>query len=198
MRVFLLPFNIRNIQDTKNDIDEGSISHTLTEVCNGIQASLFLSHNIRRNVRCYLFDEEQKIIIELRGDSLKYMGTDLRSISILLIKAFNLTKFLKEEEEKTSSPGIIVRKTYPCWFFKKTLPIDNTSFYYISQDKGVETIDLNKENYVLLIPELTGDKVLKVIDEFNFTPLKIDIINLKPNEAIIIFQNKLDRIEYDW
>ncbi|WP_062400508.1 tRNA (pseudouridine(54)-N(1))-methyltransferase TrmY [Methanogenium cariaci] len=80
-------------------------------LCRCVNSSFFLSHDLRRDMECYLVllgepDPPQKTIL-FRGDSLRYLSPDERSAGSLIKKALALPC---DEEFRESTPGVYVRR----------------------------------------------------------------------------------------
>ncbi len=79
-------------------------------LCRCVKASLFLSHDLRRDVECYLVllgaPEPPKTVL-FSGESIRYLNPDERSAGSLLKKALMVTcgRIFRE-----STPGVFVRK----------------------------------------------------------------------------------------
>ena len=79
-------------------------------LCRCIKASLFLSHDLRRDVECYLVllgDPEPPKTVLFSGEGVRYLSPDERSAGSLLKKALGVTCSRTFRE---STPGVFVRK----------------------------------------------------------------------------------------
>ncbi|MDD1718281.1 MAG: tRNA (pseudouridine(54)-N(1))-methyltransferase TrmY [Methanoregulaceae archaeon] len=79
-------------------------------ICRCIRASLFLSHDLRRDVECYLVllgEPEPPKTVLFSGEAVRYLSPDERSAGSLLKKALATTCGRTFRE---STPGVFVRK----------------------------------------------------------------------------------------
>ncbi|MBS7246957.1 MAG: hypothetical protein QXN15_03535 [Candidatus Jordarchaeales archaeon] len=71
---------------SRKNVDCGDVSDDVAELCSCIRAALFLSHDIRRDVKVHLVLLEEKREVVIDGGSIRYLSPDERSICMLLIK----------------------------------------------------------------------------------------------------------------
>lgn len=98
---------------TKSDIDEGRTPLDIYTLCAIIRESFCISYTIRKNNNFYLYVEADHLFIKIEGKSVRYLGSDERSQSLLLLRA--LTKIdthgnFNDQEWIKSTPGICVKK----------------------------------------------------------------------------------------
>jgi len=197
LKYFLVSFEIEKISDTKKEIDKGAITEYLNQLCECVRASLFLSHNIRRDVNVLFYDIIGEYIISINGAELKYMGPDLRSISLLLLKAKLKTGELRYKKKIFSTPGIVLEKRSVVDFLKSKYDLEKDQILYYATDGTEKNITIGCDNYFMILQDLFNiTKDLK--EEFrDFKPYPFNFNNLKlnPTEFIIVFNNYLDRIQ---
>ncbi|WEU39661.1 MAG: hypothetical protein OdinLCB4_004020 [Candidatus Odinarchaeum yellowstonii] len=193
MRYILIGVDFRNITDTKKDIDRGVISKQLDLMCNCIRSSLFISECVRRNTETIIFDPDFNKIIVLKGFKLKYMGPDLRSISLLMIRAFNALIIDSEKKVYSTTPGIYIIQETITEYLKNILN-EHTLIYYADYTPINETIIKIDSNILIVYFEsAVKDKIVGKLEKFNLKPLQFDSkVRLTPCEFIIIYQNYLD------
>ncbi len=193
MRYILIGVNFKEVKDAKNDIDKGIITDQLNLICNCIRAALFISDGIRRSTKTIIFDPDFNKIIVLDGFKLKYMGPDLRSISLLIIKAFETLKKDLKKQVYTSTPGIYIIQRDITEYLKNIVD-PGSLIYYSEYSPSNETIIKIDSNILIVYFEYSvKDKILRNLERFNLKPLKLNTkIKLTPYEFIIIYQNYLD------
>jgi len=79
-------------------------------LCRCVNASFFLSHDLRRDAECYLVllgEPDAPKTLLFRGDALRYLSPDERSAGSLIKKALALPC---DEEFRESTPGVFVRR----------------------------------------------------------------------------------------
>jgi tRNA (pseudouridine54-N1)-methyltransferase len=79
-------------------------------LCRCVNSSLFLSHDLRRDVECYLVlmgDPEPPKTVLFSGEKVRYLSPDERSAGSLIKKALALPA---GNEFRESTPGVYVRK----------------------------------------------------------------------------------------
>jgi tRNA (pseudouridine54-N1)-methyltransferase len=196
LRYFILPFEESSIRDDKNKIDKGEISEKLNLISDCIRSSLFLSHNIRKDASIILFDFKKEYLISISGNNLKYMGPDSRSISIILLKAFRRLNELRIREKIISTPGILVQIKSIIKFLRENKSLKKNQFLYYDPKGEVENINTNAKNFFLLFSDLADptQSLNEEILENKFTPIGFNQNKLLPSEAIVIFNNYLDRM----
>jgi len=95
---------------TLNDLP-GSAGR-LDVLCRCVNASLFLSHDLRRDVNVYLSLQDQ-LTVSISGEYVKRLNPDERSTGALVKKALQKIQTHEGSEPMRSSPGIhIVRQTF--------------------------------------------------------------------------------------
>ncbi len=72
---------------SQKQLDLGFVDRTVSKLSACIRAAFFLSHGIRRDTILYILVKDGNFMIKLVGDELKYLGPDIRSIALLLMKA---------------------------------------------------------------------------------------------------------------
>lgn len=98
---------------SKHDIDLGNTPKIVIQLCLCLKEAFFLAYKIREYVNFYIYIEENEILIKFEGKTLKYLGPDERSQSLLLEKALKMSYY-----KKTISPMMFIKST-PGIFIKK-------------------------------------------------------------------------------
>ncbi len=79
-------------------------------LCRCVNSSFFLSHDLRRDVECYLVllgEPDSPKTVLFKGDGLRYLSPDERSAGALIKKVLALPC---DEEFRESTPGVYVRR----------------------------------------------------------------------------------------
>ncbi len=79
------------------------------EIIMSIQAAYFLSHEIRKETDFFLIFHLDDVAIHFRGNRLRYLGPDERSIGMLLMKGLKKIPTL-EKKRVESTPGIWIER----------------------------------------------------------------------------------------
>jgi len=99
MRIFSVVLNsISTIN--KRKLDLGLVDNTISRLGACIRAAFFLSHGIRKDTVLYIIVKDENYTIKLVGSELRYLGPDIRSTSILLMKVLGEVKKLNNKKNK--------------------------------------------------------------------------------------------------
>jgi tRNA (pseudouridine54-N1)-methyltransferase len=145
-----------------NDLPGGAGRMDIIARC--INASLFLSHDLRRNVDTYavlLGDPNPPITVRFNGENVRYLSPDERSAAALIKKA--LEKGAPAMGEEESTPGVYISKRS---FAEVIEGLDN--IVYLHEDGE----DIRKI-------ELKGDEVYVLSDHQNLTPEEEAVLEKK-------------------
>lgn len=129
-----------------------------------VNASLFLSHDLRRDVDTYtvlLGDPSPPVTIRFNGEKVRYLSPDERSAAALIKKA--LEKGTPASGEEESTPGVYISKRS---FEDVIAGLDNV--IYLHEDGE----DIRKV-------ELTGDETFVLSDHQNLTPEEEAVLERK-------------------
>jgi tRNA (pseudouridine54-N1)-methyltransferase len=129
-----------------------------------INASLFLSHDMRRDVNTYvvlLGDPSPPVTVRFNGENLRYLSPDERSAAALTKKA--LEKGAPENGEDESTPGVYISKRS---FAEVIEGMDNVVYLHENGE------DIRKV-------ALTGSEVYVLNDHENLTPEEEAILEKK-------------------
>ena len=156
-----------------------------------INATFFLSGNIRRDTEIYLVllgEPEPPKTIHLVGSELKYLNPDERSTGALIRNA--LMKEISHEEVK-STPGIYVsRKT-----FEDVLKDLKAEIIYLKEDgEDIRNVDLPDDAVFVLGDEkdLTEDEE-KILEKYNAKTVSLGPVKMHASHCITIVHNEMDR-----
>ncbi|MEX2751871.1 MAG: hypothetical protein Q6366_008275 [Candidatus Freyarchaeota archaeon] len=97
MRIFSIVLNsISTIN--KRKLDLGFVDNTISRLGACIRAAFFLSNGIRKDTVLYIIIQDKNYTIKLVGSELRYLGPDIRSTSILLMKVLGEVKELNNKK----------------------------------------------------------------------------------------------------
>ncbi len=167
----------------KKNVDHGEVSDEIAELCSCIRAALFLSHDIRRNVKVHLvlLGERRDIVID--GRSVRYLSPDERSICMLLIK-------LNERRSKTPWRGVYVNEFKS---LQEVFPSD--AVFLMPSEDGVDLRQVKNLKEVMVVVPLTSPS--EYMEELNHE--RIVFVKtwgrLHPSHLIIILNNQMDIAE---
>jgi len=97
----------------KSDIDEGKTPLDVYTLCAIIRESFCISYTIRKNNNFYLYIESDHLLIKIEGKTVRYLGSDERSQSLLLLRAImklDTRDNFNDQEWIKSTPGIYVKR----------------------------------------------------------------------------------------
>ncbi len=179
------PFSLNDLPGAAGRIDI---------LCRCVSAALFLSHDLRRDVRVYLVLKggSQPKLICFDGGSVRYLSPDERSAASLIKKALekNAQDFWTE-----STPGVSTRKGD----FAGLLAEMNTPYLIYLREDGEDIrgkkFDTNNLLFVLGDHEgLTNDEE-KIILEHEHEIVSVSPLSLHAEHCIVLLHNEMDREE---
>ena len=157
-------------------------------LCRCINSSFFLSHDLRRDVECYLIlygEPDPPKTILFSGSTLRYLSPDERSSAALIKKALSIPC---GDEFRESTPGVYVRRGGLARLLAEIA-------FAVLDEAGevIRTAPALPENYLLS-------------DHHNFAPEEEALIagsprysvgprSLHGDHAITVLQNEMDRRE---
>ncbi len=161
-----------------------------------VNASLFLSHGIRRDCECYLVleggEDAPKTVI-FRGETVKYLNPDERSTASLIRNA--LMKKLEGDEEVQSTPGVsVVRRS-----FVQVLDDLSTKgkFIYLRED-GTDCREYEfPEDPIFILGDDRDptEEEEAVMNSYSPDRIRLGPLSLHANHCIVVVQNEMDRRE---
>lgn len=159
-----------------------------------INSAFFLSHNLRKDVDCYLVLEggpKAPKTVVFRGEELKYLNPDERSTASLIRNA--LLKKAQDGEFLKSSPGVYL--TNMSFFDVLDHLSEKGEFVYLKED-GEDCREYRfPENPIFVLGDnrdLTEEEENALLAK---NPGKINIgpISLHADHCMIVVHNELDR-----
>ncbi len=134
----------KNIPDySKHDIDLGNTPKIVIQLCLCLKEAFFLAYKIRKYVNFYIYIEESEILIKFEGKTLRYLGPDERSQSLLLEKALKMSCYKESISPMMfikSTPGIFVKKVRFKDFIKNQEDFQNISIINSFQEEQLKNI----------------------------------------------------------
>jgi len=161
-------------------------------LCRCVNAALFLSHDLRRDVRVYIVLKGQPSppkIIRFDGMDVRYLSPDERSAASLIRKA--LEKNVQEFWTGSTS-GVSIRKGD----LSDLLSELNKKLIYLREDgKDLREKKFDEPLFVLGDHEgMTGDEE-KTIEGFEHEIVSAGPLSLHADHCIVLLHNEMDRAE---
>ncbi len=160
-------------------------------LCRCVNSSLFLSHDLRRDVECYLVlcgDPDPPKTVLFRGSEVRYLSPDERSSAALIKKALSIPC---GDEFRESTPGVYVRRG-------GLLRLLGEIPFAVLDEAGedIRTAPALPEAYILsdhqdFAPEEEG--MLSERDRYSVGPT-----SLHADHTITVVLNEMDRRESGW
>ncbi len=160
-------------------------------LCRCVNAALFLSHDLRRDVNVYLVLKggSQPKLVRFEGDRVKYLSPDERSAASLIKKALekNAQDFWTE-----STPGVSIRNGD----FADLLTELNRNVIYLREDgEDIRGKKFEEPLFVLGDHEgLTGDEE-RIIKQYRHEIASVGPLSLHADHCIVLLHNEMDRAE---
>ena len=165
---------------SKKEIDQGKTPLKIYKICSCIREAFCLSYAIRKENRLWLYFQKDKVLIELNGKKLRFLGSDERSQALLLKRALELAQNNKSQcfnNWRKSTPGFFFRK-----FENKNLLLSYLNSILLKE--------------IIIIPGYNSSSLLSL--EKNKKKLKIkniqDLNNFEEKFYIISLNAKYDKL----
>ena len=162
-------------------------------LCRCVNAALFLSHDLRRDVRVFLVlkgEPSPPKLIRFDGSAVRYLSPDERSAASLIKKALekNVQDFWTE-----STPGVSIRKGDLEDLLKE---LDKKIIYLREDGEDIRAKKFDEHFDLLFVLGdhlgLTGDEE-KIIESYNPEILSVGPLSLHADHCIVLLHNELDR-----
>ncbi len=176
---------------TKKDIDQGNTPPNMYAICCCTREAFCLSYAIRKDNNLFIYYIEDRIAIKLIGRELRFMGSDVRSQVLLILRALNKIKQNAKDvskDWKKSTPGIYGKMFESDAFFYDFLNTFNTqSFAFIAFEpqpsEFLACVDIKEFDFAGNIQDY-----FYILSLFEACEKKPDfIVSLKTNERIKFF-----------
>ena len=162
-------------------------------LCRCVNAALFLSHDLRRDVRVFLIHKggpSPPKLVRFEGSAVRYLSPDERSAASLIKKALekNIQDFWTE-----STPGISVRNGDLEGLLKEM----GKKIIYLREDgEDIRTKKLDEVLDPLFVIGdhlgLTGEEERIVLD-YNPEIMSVGPLSLHADHCIVLLHNEMDR-----
>jgi len=173
-------------------------------LCRCVNAALFLSHDLRRDVRVYLVlkgEPAPSKLIRFDGSEVRYLSPDERSAASLIKKALekNVQEFWAE-----STPGVSIRKgDLSDLLLELETPYLNTGtdkkIIYLREDgEDIHRKKFDEPQDLLFVLGdhlgLTSDEE-KIIEGYKHEIVSLGPLSLHADHCIVLLHNEMDRAE---
>ncbi len=163
-------------------------------LCRCVNSALFLSHDLRRDVRVYLVLKGgvQSKIVRFDGEAVRYLNPDERSAASLIKKALEkqIQGFWTD-----STPGVSVK----IGEFSDLLVELNKKITYLREDGvdiRIKSIKAGSDKlFVLGDHKGLTDHEEKVIEEHEHEIVSVGPLSLHADHCIVLLHNEMDRSE---
>lgn len=161
-------------------------------LCRCVNAALFLSHDLRRDVNAYLVLKggSQPKLVRFEGDRVKYLSPDERSAASLIKKALekNAQDFWTE-----STPGVSVRNG---GFGELLVELKTPYLTYLREDgEDIRGKKFDEPLFVLGDHEGLTEDEEKIIGEYEHEIVSVGPLSLHAEHCIVLLHNEMDRAE---
>jgi tRNA (pseudouridine54-N1)-methyltransferase len=161
-------------------------------LCRCVNAALFLSHDLRREVRVYLVLKglpAPSKIIRFDGKDVRYLSPDERSAASLIRKALEKNP---QEFWTGSTPGVSIRKGD----LSDLLAELNKKVFYLREDgKDLRGKKFDEVLFVLGDHEGMTEDEEKTIEGFEHEIVRVGPLSLHADHCIVLLHNGMDRAE---
>jgi tRNA (pseudouridine54-N1)-methyltransferase len=163
-------------------------------LCRCVNAALFLSHDMRRDVRVYLVlkGDASPRLVRFDGTTVRYLSPDERSAASLIKKTLEKSAqgFWTE-----STPGVSIRTGD----FGDLLGELNKKITYLREDGAdIRQNPLNKDPELLFVlgdhMGLTDDEE-KMIEAHEHEIISVGPLSLHADHCVVLLHNEMDRTE---
>jgi tRNA (pseudouridine54-N1)-methyltransferase len=166
-------------------------------LCRCVNAALFLSHDLRRDVRVYLVLKGgmPEKLIRFEGSRLRYLSPDERSAASLINKALekNAQDFWTE-----STPGVSIRKgDFDDLLAELKTPHLNAGIITYLREDGMDIRGKKFEEPLFVLGDhegLTGDEE-RIIEGYEHEIVSVGPLSLHAEHCIVLLHNEMDRLE---
>ncbi len=161
-------------------------------LCRCVNATLFLSHDLRRDVRVYLVlkgEPDPPKLIRFDGNEVRYLSPDERSAASLIKKALEKSA---QEFWTESMPGVSIRKGD----FGDLLSELNKKIIYLRED-GEDIRGKRFEEPLFVLGDHLGltDEEEKLIEGYEYEVVSVGPLSLHADHCIVLVHNEMDRQE---
>lgn len=160
-------------------------------LCRCVNSSLFLSHDLRRDVACYLIlcgEPDAPKTVLFRGSEVRYLSPDERSTAALIKKALSIPC---GDEFRESTPGVYIRRG------GLSRLLSEVPFAVLDEaGEDIRTARVLPESYLLsdhldFAPE--EEELIEGLPRYSVGPR-----SLHADHTITVLLNEMDRRETGW
>lgn len=162
-------------------------------LCRCVNAALFLSHGMRRDVRVYLVLKGEPAppkLVRFDGEKVRYLSPDERSAASLIKKALekNAQEFWVE-----STPGVSIRRGD----LGDVLSELNRKITYLRED-GEDFQGKSFEEPLFVLGDHLGmtDDEEKLIEGYQHEMVSVGPLSLHADHCIVLLHGEMDRKKY--
>jgi len=154
---------------TLNDLP-GSAGR-LDVLCRCVNAALFLSHDLRRDVEVYLVLQNQ-FTVRVSGEHVKRLNPDERSTAALVKKALRQVETHPGSDEVESTPGV--------WIARRSL----SETLAVLRRRGATPVLLSEGGEPLGETTLPAWPAFVLSDHMDFTPAELELLAEAPRLSV--------------
>ncbi|KGK99778.1 tRNA (pseudouridine-N1)-methyltransferase [Methanococcoides methylutens] len=164
-------------------------------LCRCINSSLFLSHDLRRDVQVHLVllgEPEPGKIVRFDGEHIRYLNPDERSAGSLIKKALQKTA---GEWETRSTPGVFIKKGGLDTLLTEFRE-EGRKFIYLHEDgEDIREVSDLTDDAVFILGDHVGvtEEEEQMINEQGAQTISLGPIPLHADHCIILINNEIDR-----
>ncbi|MEA1984800.1 MAG: tRNA (pseudouridine(54)-N(1))-methyltransferase TrmY [Euryarchaeota archaeon] len=167
-------------------------------LCRCVNTSLFLSHDMRRDVQVHLVllgDPDPGKIVRFDGETLRYLSPDERSSGSLIKKALQKTA---GDMEVRSTPGVFIRRGGLDTLLSEFKEQGITLIYLREDGDDIRTIKEPLDNAVFILGDHVGvtDEEEDLIMAAGAKLLSVGPLSLHSDHCITILHNEIDRFTH--
>jgi tRNA (pseudouridine54-N1)-methyltransferase len=156
-------------------------------LCRCINAALFLSHSLRKNVRIHLLllgEPDPPVKITFDCNLVKYLNPDERSAASLIQKAL-------KQREGESTPGVFVSKQN-----LKEIIAGKNLIYLHPKGEDIRNVEI-EENALFILGDHLGltEEEEKLLEKMQAKKVSVGPEKYHAEHCIVIVHNELDRRE---
>lgn len=168
-------------------------------LCRCINSALFLSHDMRRDVRVHLLllgDPDPGIIVRFEGSSLKYLNPDERSSGSLIKKS--LQKNISDIQVQ-STPGVWIRKGNLEMLMEEFRDTGRNIFYLKEDEIDIRASAHLMDDGIFIFGDDMGvnEDEEKLISGYEPYVISLGPLSLHTDHCITLINNELDRLVVD-
>ncbi|NYT19022.1 MAG: tRNA (pseudouridine(54)-N(1))-methyltransferase TrmY, partial [Methanosarcinales archaeon] len=164
-------------------------------LCRCINSSLFLSHDLRRDVQVHLVllgEPDPGKIVRFDGEHIRYLNPDERSAGSLIKKALQKTA---GEIEIRSTPGVFIRRGGLDTLLSEFKEAGRRFIYLHEDGEDIREVSDLTNDAVFILGDHVGvtEEEERIINEQGAQTISLGPIPLHADHCIILINNEIDR-----